>query len=101
MQKTLELKAKPRTETNTRSARRIRGSGNVPAILYGGALPDGQPNREVKLLTTHEPAEGLQRSRRGYRRGRRPPIRARQTPELARDPRRGAARRDPSPGGAR
>jgi large subunit ribosomal protein L25 len=49
-QKTLELKAEARKDTNTRAARRYRGSGKVPAILYGGAKPDGTPNRDVQHL---------------------------------------------------
>ncbi|MBI3723747.1 50S ribosomal protein L25, partial [bacterium] len=55
--RTIELKAAPRSDNGTRAARRHRGSGQVPAILYGGALPDGTPNREVKHLVV--PKEDL------------------------------------------
>jgi large subunit ribosomal protein L25 len=49
--KTIALAAQPRTDKNTRSARRHRANGRVPAVLYGGALPDGKANHEVKHLT--------------------------------------------------
>jgi large subunit ribosomal protein L25 len=54
MQKTLELKAQPRTEKNTRRARAFRAQGRVPAVLYGGALPDGKANPNTVLITVDE-----------------------------------------------
>ena len=51
MQKTLELKAQARTEKNTRRARAFRAQGRVPAVLYGGALPDGKANQNTVHLT--------------------------------------------------
>src|SRR4051812_499522 len=50
MQKTLELKAQNRTESNTRRARAFRAQGRVPAVLYGGAK-DGKANSEVVHIT--------------------------------------------------
>lgn len=53
MQKTLELKAQPRTESNTRRARAFRAQGRVPAVLYGGAL-NGKANPNTVHLTVDE-----------------------------------------------
>lgn len=50
MQKTLELKAQTRSETNTRRARAFRAQGRVPGVLYGGAK-DGKANDQVVHLT--------------------------------------------------
>ncbi|MEZ0228215.1 MAG: 50S ribosomal protein L25 [Planctomycetota bacterium] len=50
MQKTLELKAQARTETNTRRARAFRAQGRVPAVLYGG-VKEGKANSEVVHIT--------------------------------------------------
>ena len=54
MQKTVALQSKPRTDKNTRKARAHRAEGRVPAILYGGALPDGKANANVVHLTVME-----------------------------------------------
>lgn len=48
--KTIALKASPRTDRNTRSARRHRGQGRVPAVLYGGQK-DGKADHTVEHLT--------------------------------------------------
>jgi len=49
--KTTALKAENRTDKNTRAARRHRGQGRVPAVLYGGYLADGKANHDVAHLT--------------------------------------------------
>jgi large subunit ribosomal protein L25 len=54
MQKTLPLGSKPRTDRNTRRARAHRAQGRVPAILYGGALPDGKANTNTVHITVDE-----------------------------------------------
>ena len=35
---TMQLKAKPRTQTGSRNAKRIRRNGSIPAILYGHGM---------------------------------------------------------------
>lgn len=54
MQKTIPLGSQPRTDRNTRRARAHRAAGRVPAILYGGALPDGKANANTVHLTIDE-----------------------------------------------